>query len=70
MMKPIYPFAWGVDHNNEFVSIPTQRNAKYTKTAGQIFNCSEADAFFSQTSTVTYPQISSVCGIDCPDEGC
>lgn len=69
-MKPIYPFAWGVDHNNLYESVPTQRNAKYTKTADQVFYGSEADAFFSQTSTLTYPQISNVCGIDCPDEDC
>lgn len=69
-MKPIYPFAWGVDHHNLYESIPTQRNAKYTKTAEPVFYCSEADAFFSQTKTMTYPHVSNVCGIDCPEEGC
>lgn len=69
MNTSYYPFAWDVDHNNEYISIPTQRNAKYIKTAESGYQGSQLDAFFKQEQP-HYLQISNICGIDCPEDGC
>jgi len=68
-MSYVNPFEWGVDHNNGYISIPTQRNAKYTKTSDGKYQGSQLDAFFQQRQP-NYLQISNVCGIDCPEDGC
>ena len=64
-----HPFSWGVDHNNGYISSADQRNAKYTKTTESGYQGSELDAFFKQDQS-HYLQISNICGIDCPDDGC
>ena len=64
------PFEWGIVDKQEFISIPTQRNAEYTEPAKETFTGTEVDSFFGNGQAPT-PQIKNVCGIDCPDSnGC
>ena len=65
----VNPFNWGVDMDNSYISQPTQRNAKYIKTAEGEYKGGEYDAYYGQTAPV-YTQVSNICGIDCPDGQC
>lgn len=62
----INPFTWGFREQRKCITIPTQRNATYTKPNEGNRVWSKVGAFFSQEMPPT-PQLKNVCGIECPD---
>lgn len=62
------PFDYEYDDKIEYISIPTQRNAKYKKVPENVFQGTEIDSFSNVDKGDTpYPQLKTICGIDCEE---
>lgn len=57
---------YGYDQRVFFKSIPTQRNAEYTKPRETVEQFRTVDTFFSHKYGVS-PNIAHICAIDCPE---
>ena len=57
---------YGYDQRVLFESIPTQRNAEYTKPRETVEQFRTVDTFFSQKYGVS-PNVANICGIDCSE---
>lgn len=56
------PFSkWGIDDTVEYVSLYTQRNAKYAESAKETFNEDARQTFFGNGEAAT-PQIERIVG--------
>lgn len=63
----ISPFnVYGYDNRILFESIPTQRNAGYTKPADTEDKHNHVNSFFGQYFGVD-PNIAHICSIECPE---
>ena len=60
------PFEWGVVEEKKYVSIPTQRNATYTKPMENDYTPNELNVFMYNEQAPT-PPLAYVCGIECPE---
>lgn len=62
------PFDYEYDDKIEYISLPTQRNAKYKDVPENVFQGTEIDSFSNVDKGDTpYPQLKTICGIDCEE---
>lgn len=62
------PFDYEYDDKIEYKSIPTQRNAKYKEVPENVFQGNEIDSYTNvDRGEIPYPQLKTICGIDCEE---